>query len=354
MTIIFFLFLLLIIVIIHELGHLIVAKIFGVYCHEFSFGMGPLITQKKIGETVYSLRALPLGGFVSMAGDSDGSVDPEKEKDIPIERTLKGCGPIKKLLIFYAGIFMNFVLALVIAALVFLSYGVVSVSPDSTIAEVTKDSIAYKAGILPGDKVTAISLPDGSRYTVRQFDEIVTYFSLYEGEGEVTFEIEREGKDVTISFTPLFNEEEERYMVGIAAKQFETANVNIFNCWKYAFDYLITISSAVISSLLNLLRGVGLDNLSGPIGIYSVTETAINEGIGTYFLLIAMVSVNVGLINLLPIPVMDGGRALLLIIEVIIGRPLNEKISNAILTGSAILLILLFILMTIKDVANLL
>lgn len=353
MTLILFILLLFVIVVIHEFGHLIAAKAFGVYCQEFSFGMGPLLFKKKFKETQYSIRALPLGGYVSMAGDTDNALEPSVMENLPPERTLTGIHPLKKLVVIYAGIIMNIVLALVISSMVFLSYGEANVSPDGTIASVVEDSVAYKAGLQAGDEITSITLPDGSKYKIDYFTDISNYFSLYEGEGEITFEILRDGKSKEISFTPEYDQAEDRYMIGIAANEFAKVEVNIFNCWKYGFSYIVNLTTAIISSLFNLLRGVGLKNLSGPVGIYTVTNQALEMGFDTYLLLIAMVSLNVGIFNFLPIPVMDGGRGLITIIEMIIKRPINKKLSDIIMTISVIVLLVLFALLTVKDIVGL-
>lgn len=353
MTFLLFILLLLVIVVIHEFGHLIMAKIFNVYCHEFSFGFGPLLFKKKFKETTYSLRAIPLGGYVAMAGDSDNPIEPEVTKNLPPERTLTGIHPLKKLCILYAGIFMNIVLALLISSMVFLSYGEAALSPDNTIASVVDDSVAYRAGIKEGDIVKKIELPDGSIYGVSTFSDISAYFSLYKGEGEITFTIERNGSETRISFTPEYNQNEERYMIGIGANQAKIVDVNIINCWKYGTEYIFSMTGAIISSLLNIFRGIGLENMSGPVGIYSVTGQAIEQGFDTYLLLIAMISLNVGVVNFLPIPVMDGGRGLITIVEMIIGRPINKKVSDVIMSASTILLLVLFALMTIKDIRSL-
>lgn len=353
MSVIFFILLLFVIVVIHELGHLIAAKAFGVYCHEFSFGMGPLLFKKKGKETTYSVRLFPIGGYVSMAGDTENELEQKFEKELPPERTLTGIHPLKRLVIIYAGIIMNIILALIISSMVFLSYGEAAVSPDATIAKVMEDSVAYKAGIQEGDKIISMKLPDGSEYPIDYFSDLTTYFSLYDGEGSINFTIIRNDEKLNIDIKPQYDASEERYLIGIQANEFQSVNVNIFNCFKYGFSYIVNLSVAIISALLNIFRGSGLANLSGPVGIYTVTSEAVSMGLDTYLLLIAMVSLNVGLFNFLPIPVMDGGRGLLIIIEMIIGRPINKKVSDTIMTISVVLLLALFVILTTKDIIGL-
>ncbi len=353
MTLILFIVLLLTVVVIHELGHMLVAKLFNVYCHEFSFGMGPKLFSVKGKETVYSVRALPLGGYVAMAGEGDEELRKEKDIDVPFERTLQGIAGWKKILIYAAGIFMNIVLALVIVAMVFLSYGEAAVSPDSTIASVMEDYPADIAGLKAGDRITSIRLADDEKFSVDSFADLSGYLSMYEGEGDIGFTVIRGEEEIEVNLIPEYNEEEGRYLIGINSNGYQYVKVNVLNCWSLSFEYCVSNVKAIISTIGNLLRGVGFNNVSGVVGMYQATDQVVELGADYYFLLIAIISINLGVMNALPVPMLDGGRILIQLIESAIGKPLDKKFINIIMTASVALLLLLTVLITVKDVINL-
>jgi len=353
MSILYFIFLLLVIVCIHEGGHLLAAKFFGVYCHEFSFGMGPLLFSKRGKETKYSIRAIPIGGYVSMAGDTENQLEEYCDVDVPSERTLTGIHPIKRIVIMYAGIFMNLILALVVMSMVLLSRGYTLVSPDAIIKEVKDDYPAYNAGIEVGDLIEEITLPDSSTYKITSFQDISMYISLYKGEGEISFKINRNSEIKEVDIKPIYDEENESYLIGITSDEYKKVDINLLNCFKYGFETLIGYTVSIISSLSNLIRGVGLKDVSGPIGIYQTTKEVASYGLASYLTLLAVISLNLGIMNALPLPALDGGRVLLTIIEMIIGKPINKKITDIIMTASVILLIGLMIYVSFNDVLRL-
>ena len=163
------------IVLIHELGHFLTAKLFGVYCAEFSIGMGPKLFSKKKGETDYQIRALPIGGYVAMAGEADQE-DSELMKDVPYERTLKGIKTWKKCIIMLAGVFMNFVLALVLLIGI---YSFVEVQTNtSEIGSVVKNNGAYNAGVQAGDTINKITI-NGEEHIIASFSDIQSAFAFW-------------------------------------------------------------------------------------------------------------------------------------------------------------------------------
>jgi len=353
LNILLFVLLLGIIITIHEAGHLIAAKIFNVYCGEFSIGMGPKIFSHKFKETLFCLRAIPIGGYVAMAGDNDNQIEPDvDESNLPPERTLKGIHPLKKIIIMLAGIFMNLILAVLIVAMIYLSIGKVAVSPKPIINQVTENSPAMSAGLKVGDEVIECKLDNGYSIKPSTFDELSAFLTTYE-EGVVHFTIKRDNEQLKIDVTPEFNEEEGRFLMGIMSQERTVADVNFFNCWYYAIIYLRETMKLLITTLLGLFRGVGLKNLSGPVGIYKVTEQAVSMGATTYLNLVAIISLNVGLFNALPLPIMDGGRVLITIIEWIIGKPINEKLEKVIMTASVVLILALLLYVTSQDILKL-
>ena len=199
MTIIYFLILLSLIIVIHEAGHLLAAKRFGVYCYEFSFGMGPLIWQKQGKETKYSIRAIPIGGYVSMAGESDGdAMYPDIE--VSDDRRLINKPWWQKIIIMLAGVFMNFMLAWMIFSLTILSAGQFAEPAKAVVDQVVENSPAERAGFMPGDIIKKIYKTDGSSVSPKTYIDMQTFSAGYDG--EETYIVERNGEELEIKVTP--------------------------------------------------------------------------------------------------------------------------------------------------------
>lgn len=341
------------IVSIHEFGHLIAAKIFGVYVLEYSVGMGPKLISKKTKETEYCLRVLPLGGFCMLAGDetNDPSID-EKTKDVPMERRLIGIARWKRAIIMFAGIFMNFVLSLVIVGLIILSNGSYGVSSKAIVKEVNKDMPAYKAGFKENDLIEKISFENGTSIKPKNYNELASFLDSYDGNGSWEFIVNRDSEEVSIIVDPI-KDDELGYIVGISFDSYKYKETNIFNCWHYACDYLGSILKLTVVSLISLFRGVGLENISGPVGIYKVIEDSVSYGFSYYLQIVAILSINIAVMNALPLPAFDGGRVLILIVESIINKPLNKKFENAIMAISMAILLAFTIYITFKDIIKL-
>ena len=356
-NLILFALLLSIIVSVHEFGHLVAAKIFGVYCKEYSIGMGPKVFSKKGKETEYSIRALPVGGFVAMAGDTDNQLETSVDTtDIPYERTLPGIAVWKRIIVMLAGIFMNLILAILIYSMLILQNGQYVTSSKPEIVSVVEDSPAQKAGIKEGDIVTYIGFLNGLSIAPESYRELISFTSTYDGNGPWKVKVDRNGEKLELEIEPEYYENEDRYLIGIAFsdKAMQTVDVNLLNCWKYGIEYAIFIVKLTWSSFLSLFRGMNLSSVSGPIGIYSTVSEAASLGIDYYVQLIAMISINVGIVNALPLPIFDGGRVLLALIELIIGKPLNKKAQDFVMTASLIVLLLLFFFVTYNDISKLL
>ena len=354
MALIFFILSLSLIVLVHEFGHLLAAKLFGVYCEEFSVGMGPKLISHRFKETTYSIRAIPLGGFVAMAGDSDNALETSVDQtNIPFERTLKGVARWKGIIIMLAGIFMNFVLAFVIMAMVFLNVGHYVGSPTPILKEVVVNSPADVAGLQANDKIVYMAYEDlNIDYRPKNFDDIVNF--MYGHETEVlTLQVLRDDEIFETKLKAEFNDELNRYLIGISATPAEPVEVNFFNCWGFGAEFLVNSTRTIFMSLGQLFKGIGLENLSGPIGVYEVTSDALELGAQTYFMIIAVLSLNIGICNALPLPILDGGRVLISLIEGLIGHSLSQKTINILMSVSMALLIVLFILVTFKDVVHL-
>ena len=351
-NILLFILLLVIIVTIHEFGHFIAAKVFNVYVPEFSIGMGKAIYQHKFKETTFSIRCLLIGGYCAIAQDED-TVDETTEvkmEKVDKSRTMSGISKIKKIIILLAGVIMNVLLAIVVMSMIYLSIGKTYESPKPIINEVVENSPAENAGLMKDDEITKVTLENGYSISPSTFSDVQDFMSIYK-EGEVTFTIKRNEESFDVKITPI--KSDDSYIIGIKAYESSIVSINFINCWKYGFMYLVEMTKIMWTTILGLFRGVGYDNLSGPVGMYTATSEAISYGSVYYFVYLAMFSLNIGILNLIPIPALDGGRIVLTIIEAIIRKPIPKKVEEYIMAASVILFVLIFVYVTGHDIIKL-
>lgn len=345
LSLLYFILILGAIVLVHEFGHFIFSKLFGVYVYEFSIGMGPKIFhyKKKKGETEYCIRAIPIGGFVSLAGE-----DADDNSKIKEDRKLYSKPVWKRLIIMIAGATFNFLFAFVILFVSALIYGSTSTKP--IIANVSEDYPAYTAGIKEGDKI--ISINDEKTYS---WSEVQLSIQASKGE-ELTFKLkDKDGNIREVSLVPQKQEDEEgniSYLVGIGLDN--TVKKGLIPSLKYAVETTISLYRLMLKTLKSLICGVfSVKDLSGPVGIYSVVDSQAEQGLQSILYLVAYLSMNVGVINLIPFPAFDGGRVLFLIIEKIRRKPIKAKTEGMINSIGFILLMLLMVFVTISDVIKL-
>lgn len=347
------LFILGIIILVHEFGHFIWAKTFGVHIYEFSIGMGPLLhTHKGKKDGInYNIRAIPIGGFVSMAGEvyDSGEVD-ENNKKIKKDKLMCNKKWWQRLIILVAGVVNNFILAIVILFIYTLIWGGGAITPK--VLNVVEDKPAATAGLKSGDVITNIN-----GYNVSSWDkaQIILY---YKNTNEYyTFEVKHtDGTKEEIKIKPeIIKDEEtgaESKLFGIQIDAEDTSNV--FKSFVYSIRKFNSIISSMVYTIWGLVSGkIGLSALSGPVGIYEVVGETINYGINYFLYILAFLSINVGFINILPFPAFDGGHVLFLIIEKIKGSPVNAKIENTCHLIGFILIFLLMIIVTISDIIKL-
>lgn len=347
------LFILGIIILVHEFGHFIWAKTFGVHIYEFSIGMGPLLhTHKGKKDGInYNIRAIPIGGFVSMAGEvyDSGEVD-ENNKKIKKDKLMCNKKWWQRLIILVAGVVNNFILAIVILFIYTLIWGGGAITPK--VLNVVEDKPAAAAGLKSGDVITNIN-----GYNVSSWDkaQIILY---YKNTNEYyTFEVKHtDGTKEEIKIKPeIIKDEEtgaESKLFGIQIDAEDTSNV--FKSFIYSIRKFNSIISSMVYTIWGLVSGkIGLSALSGPVGIYEVVGETINYGINYFLYILAFLSINVGFINILPFPAFDGGHVLFLIIEKIKGSPVNAKIENTCHLIGFILVFLLMIVVTISDIIKL-
>ncbi|MBR2668558.1 MAG: RIP metalloprotease RseP [Solobacterium sp.] len=351
MTIIYFLILLSVIICIHEAGHLITAKMFGVYCYEYAFGMGPTLFKKQGKETVYSIHAIPIGGFVAMAGETEGD-EVYPDVVVPEGRRINDIKPWKRIIVMLAGVFMNFMLAWVIFSMIYLSIGAYGRSPKPYVESVMENTPAERAGFESGDLVVSISLNDGTSVKPKDFTDMQMFLAQY-ADQELIYVVERNGQNVSIPVTPEYNEERDSYMIGIIGPDLEIEEVNLLNCWRYGAEEMSSIAGLLVRTLRQLIRGKGLNQLAGPVGIYNATAEYASLGFLSFMFLMAELSLNVGIMNLLPLPVLDGGQVVLVLAEKVIGKPLNHKLKAAIMGVFWVILISIMVFVTWNDISRL-
>ena len=355
-NIIVFLFILGSIIIIHELGHFIAAKFFGVYCSQFSIGFGPKIWSKKGKETEYEIRALPFGGFVAMAGEED-QLENEDLKDVPVERTIKGIKTYQKVIIFAAGVIMNFVLAIVVLFGVNVTCGQLPVNV-AQIGTISEGSPADRYGLQVNDVIQQVDIVEtGQTILVSNYDDInFTQESLKTTADTLTMKItvQRGTEKEMISMNVQYNADQGRYLLGITQA---TRQMTFAEAIQYTYVYFGEMSMAIFTALGQLVTRFSetVGQLSGPAGIYQITAEVTETGQVAYILnLLAMLSVNVGIFNLMPIPGLDGCQILFAVIEKIIGRELPSKLKIALQMVGLGLVILLMIFVTYQDISRIL
>ena len=346
LNLIAFIIILTIIVAFHEFGHFLFAKICGVYVYEFAIGMGPKLFGKKIGETEYTIRAIPIGGFCQLAGED---LDEDDKKKVPANRRLQNKNAFQRFLIMVFGPMNNFILAVVLLFFISLIFGGSTMNP--TISDVEKGSAAYTVGLRKGDTILKIN-----DHNIETSDDISLYLAVADPKKENSFYVEHsDGLRDTYKVKPKKEKQngKESYKYGIAMQQKKTSG--FVSSFVYTFKKTKSIFKQMFITVGYLFTGgIKLNQLSGPVGIYSVVgQSREAGGIVNLLYLMAFLSINVGFINLLPIPAFDGGHILFIIIELIKGSPVKPEIENKIHTVFLVLLLLLMLVITFNDVLRL-
>ena len=338
-TIVFALILFSLIIFVHELGHFVTARLFRVKVHEFALGMGPKIFSRVKGDTAYSLRAIPIGGFCSMEGEDERSQD---------EGSFSAKPWYQKLIILAAGAAMNVILGfLIFVVFVSLFYSGSGI-PTVTVDTVLEQSTLY--GILQqGDEIVSIN---GKTVNIKKDID----FIMQQCEGkECEIEISRDGKRITQLFKPVtaqYSDGSPAYLVGFTPV---AAKVNPFTVIREAFYQTIWMGKIVFVSLGMLIGGsASVTEMSGPVGVVdAMNTTAQTGGFVGLLSLAAFISVNIGIMNLLPIPALDGGRIFFVIIEAIRKKPIPPEKEGIVHFIGLVLLMGVMVFATWNDILRL-
>lgn len=318
-----------ILVIVHEGGHFFAAKAVGIRVNEFALGMGPLIYQKQAKETKYSVRALPIGGYVAMEGEDSDSDDARAFNNKPAWA---------RALVIAAGPLMNFVLAGVVLGAM-ITYMGTSLSP--VLADVTEGMPAYEAGIREGDRILSVNgkeVSDGA-----EARDLLSE-ALTESDG-VSLGVESDSGTKTLQVTAEKDEEGNR-MIGVT---FDVRH-NPVTGMADGFRAAVGAEKLMLQALGEIFTGQGAaEDVVGPIGIVSMVDQTVQVGLMNVIYLLALLSLNLALVNLLPFPALDGGRLLFIVIRKITGKAVSDEMEGKIhLIGMAVLFSLM-ILITVKD-----
>jgi len=337
-----------VLIFIHELGHFLVARFFGVGVEKFSLGFGPRVFGKKIGITDYRLSAIPLGGYVKMVGEEpDAKIDP---KDIPISFTHKHV--FKRILIVAAGPFFNFLLAAVIFFFLFQIYGLFVLKPS--VGSVIDGKPAQKAGLMKGDMIVAI---DGTR--VERWEDMAQLIALSDGK-QIEVTVRRENSEFKVTIVPelkidkIFGAEIKSYIIGIGSgSDGFVKKLNPFQAFSESISETLRWIKRTVTALARLVKGTeSVKTLGGPILIAQMAGHSAKKGVADLSWFIAIISINLAIINFLPIPVLDGGHLLFFFLEAIIGRPVGLKVREVAQQAGIFLLIMLMIFVFYNDITR--
>ena len=325
----------------HEFGHFSVGKMLGFKINEFSVGMGPLLWSKKKGDLQYSFRAIPLGGYCAFEGESPDEKDEDGNPKKPDPRSFFLQPAKKQIPVLLAGSFNNIVIGILIFTLIFTFTG--SYSP--VLSKVVEGAPAQQAGILAGDEIVAIN---GTYY--KDWLDITEAISTSEGDS-IDVTVKRDGKEIEIRNVPTYTNEQGRKAIGIVSSIVHSPVA----AFKTALSECTSMIRALRDFFVRLFKGqASSDEVGSIVQIVAVSgEYAEQYGLLTVIYLIALVSVNLGFINLLPIPGLDGGRILFVLIRVISRGKLSAKAEAVINNVFMFLLLGLMVVLMAKDVIQL-
>ncbi len=356
LTVLIFIIILGLLIFVHELGHFLVAKKNGVRVEEFGFGFPPRIFGVKRGETTYSLNAIPLGGFVKILGE-DG-----QERNDPHSFGAKKIW--RRALILVAGVSMNIVLAFVLLSLGNI-IGLPTAVDDSQnisgakvqILQVAANSPAQSVGLKSGDALIKISAAQNSLSSIEKVSQFQNFIEQSKGQ-EIVLTFERARQILTTKLVPRVNPPAGEGAIGVELARIADVSYPWYQAIYEAFISTASLVWLILKAIGFLLwqlisRGQVSGDIAGPVGIFNLTGQAAQMGFIYLLQLTVLLSINLAIINILPLPALDGGRLLFLLIEKIKGSPVSQKVEKAVHSAGFAFLIIVMILVTIRDVVRL-
>jgi len=339
-TILITLLIIAVLILVHEWGHFITARKIGIPVWEFSIGFGPKIYGRKKDGVEYSLRLIPLGGYVRMAGEEPGDAnDPEGFNN----RT-----PLEKMGVAFAGPFMNFVLALLIFVYIYSVVGIPRVSDQPIIGQVVVNTPAEKGGLQANDLVLQANNKD-----IKTWDEFTVAISSTPEGQPLNLTVERNKQVINLSIIPVKNETTGKPSIGVmSALAYDKQG--IISAIKIGFQQTYELTVLLLSSLGILISGgASVNDLAGPVGITKLIGEAAQAGMVLLLSFTAFLSINLGVLNLLPIPALDGSRIVFALVEAIRRKPLEPEKEGFIHWLGFLFLIMLMVLVTYNDIVRL-
>lgn len=336
MNIIITLLILGIIILIHELGHFLSAKYFKMPVSEFAIGMGPKLFSIQNEDTLYSIRAIPMGGFVNIEG---------MDIDNPVENGFNSKKPFERFIVLFAGVFMNFLLALIILfSLNFISGGQYKIKEEAQIGAIIENSPASKY-LEKNDIILEINSKKVNEWS--DIHHITSNLS----EARVTMLISRSEELISFEFDLEYNEQRKAYLIGIQPN-FHFIPYSFMEKISASFKDFRNLFTGVFRGFKMLFSGeVKSTDMAGPVGLVRIVGNFTSSGLGMILMLIALLSVNIGILNLLPFPALDGGRIIFVILE-LFGIKVNKKIEEKIHYLGMFVLLILIVLITLNDIKN--
>jgi regulator of sigma E protease len=336
MNILLFLILVGILVLIHEYGHYLQAKLHKVKVEEFSIGFGPRVLSFKRNDTQFSIRLLPIGGFVNLAGlDID--------KPVEEEGNFQNKSWFSKFIILASGVIMNFLLAIFILTILF-NWGIPTKMIPTGINSIVPNSPADIVGLKPGDKIIAIN-----QKPVTSAEEVINI--IKSADRPIVLEVERKGEQLKFTVAPKYDPAQKRRLIGITMPSFIDEKYPIFEAFIKALEEFWAVLIGTLGAIWGLITGkLGSDSFSGPVGLVKMTGMVSQMGIKAFLQFMAFLSIQWGLFNILPIPALDGGRILFLILGLWKKVKLSPEKENIIHYIGFLFLMILMIIITIGDI----
>ncbi len=365
-SILLFIIILLVLVIVHEFGHFIVAKLTKMRVDEFAFGFPPRIYGKKIGETTYAINALPLGGYVSIWGEN-GSEEDKKANGAAHHPRAFGNRPWwAQLLVLIAGVTMNMLLALFI--FIGISYGKITISADDEVygsrikdtyimvTEVSQESPAFKAGVVPGSVLIKLT-SQGTEASLTTATSVVKFIADHQNTPFAITYIAPDGVKKSTTVAAVYGIVPDKKALGVALEQVGTVNTSFFEAITLGYQKTIYFTQMTFEGLTGVVSSLFkgkevLSSLSGPVGIAKIVGQTSEYGYVAVLTLVAVLSINLAIFNILPLPALDGGRIVVVLIETTIRRKVPYKYYAWVNVVGFLLLMLLLVVVTVNDVTK--